>query len=291
MSVTNARLGDIASFVRGITFKPDDVVPESPETVWCMRTKNVQSDLELSDTWSIDANHVKRPDQYLQTGDILVSSANSWNLIGKCCWVPELTRKATLGGFIVALRTEDTAIDRRYLYHWFNSPRVQAIVRSFGRQTTNISNLDIKRCLDLRVPLPSNMEQRRIADLLDWVDALREKRRKSISLLDDLTQSIFLDMFGDAESNPNSLPILPFCELLIESPRNGLSPSKSGKVNASVLTLSAVTGTRFNPHAAKISTFATIRPPVRPSALTTSWFAAETGTSTSWVEDISPPNQ
>ncbi|MEU1546414.1 restriction endonuclease subunit S [Nocardia sp. NPDC005745] len=50
----------------------------------------------------------------------------------------------------------------------------------------------------LQIPVPDLTTQRRITDVLDRVDELREKRRKSIALLDDLTQSIFLDMFGTA---------------------------------------------------------------------------------------------
>lgn len=81
-------LGEVASFIRGITFKPEDVVPVgSSGSVACMRTKNVQSDLDLSDVWGIPEGLVKRSDQYLTAGDLLVSSANSWNLVGKCSWV------------------------------------------------------------------------------------------------------------------------------------------------------------------------------------------------------------
>ena len=90
-AVVTVPLGDVASFIRGITFKPDDVVPVgSNGSVACMRTKNVQSELELSDVWGISDTFVKREDQYLAGGDLLVSSANSWNLVGKCCWVPVL---------------------------------------------------------------------------------------------------------------------------------------------------------------------------------------------------------
>lgn len=197
MSAT-IRLGDVAKFVRGITFKPADVVPaDTPGSVPCMRTKNVQSEIDLSDVWSVDSRFVKRVDQYLQAGDILVSSANSWNLVGKCCWIPESVRGSTFGGFIAALRPDSDLIEPRYLYRWFSSPRTQATVRSFGRQTTNISNLDFARCLSMDVPLPNVAEQRRIAQALDQVDELRAKRRKAIALLDNFAQSLFIDMFGD----------------------------------------------------------------------------------------------
>lgn len=209
MNGTNiAHLGDVASFVRGITFKPDDVVPvRSDGSVACMRTKNIQSDLDLSDVWGIPESFVKREDQYLAPGDVLVSSANSWNLVGKCCWVPELPWRATFGGFISVLRGDRERIEPRYLYHWFASPHIQATVRSFGQQTTNISNLNVERCLRLPIPLPPLPEQRRIADILDKADALRAKRRAALAQLDTLTQSIFLDMFGDPATNPKGWPV------------------------------------------------------------------------------------
>lgn len=203
-----AALGDIAEFIRGITFKPDDVVPSGTSgSVRCMRTKNVQAEIDLSDVWSVDSRFVKRANQYLQAGDLLVSSANSWNLVGKCCWVPEEVSGSTFGGFISALRTNRERVDPRYLYHWFSSDRIQTTVRSFGRQTTNISNLDFTRCLSLSVPLPSLDRQRWVSQVLDSVDALRAKRRTAITLLDDLTQSVFLDMFSDVSPGWITWPV------------------------------------------------------------------------------------
>lgn len=48
-----------------------------------------------------------------------------------------------------------------------------------------------------RVLLPPIEEQRRIAAILDKADELRAKRRAALAHLDTLTQSIFLEMFGD----------------------------------------------------------------------------------------------
>jgi len=196
------QLGDVAAFVRGITFKPDDVVHVgTPGSAACMRTKNVQAELDLSDVWGIPESFVRREDQYLMPGDMLVSSANSWNLVGKCCWVPSLPWRSTFGGFISVLRPNRAMIEPRYLFRWFASDRTQATVRSFGQQTTNISNLNVDRCLKLKIPLPPLPEQRRIAQILDKADALRAKRRAALAQLDTLTKSIFLDMFGDPATN------------------------------------------------------------------------------------------
>jgi type I restriction enzyme S subunit len=210
-AVATAILGDAVAFVRGINFKPEDVVPVgTPGSVACMRTKNVQSELDLSDVWGVSETFVKRDDQYLQLGDVLVSSANSWNLVGKCCWVPELPWRSSFGGFVSVLRADRRKVDPRFLFHWFASSRIQATVRSFGQQTTNISNLNVGRCLKLPLPLPPLPEQRRIAAVLDRAEALRARRRAALAQLDTLTQSIFLDIFGEPVTNPKRWPTVAF---------------------------------------------------------------------------------
>lgn len=201
MSGNMVALGDIAEFVRGINFKPDDVVlVGTPKTVACMRTKNVQSSLDLSDVWAVHESFMRRENQCLQEGDILVSSANSWNLVGKCSWIPALPYRATFGGFVSVLRASSSKLDRRYLYRWFSSEYVQETLRSFGQKTTNISNLNIGRCERLQLPLPPLEEQRRIAAILDQAETLRTQRRQALAHLDTLTQSLFLDMFGDGNT-------------------------------------------------------------------------------------------
>jgi type I restriction enzyme S subunit len=179
-----------------------------------MRTKNVQSELDLSDVWGIGEALVKRDDLYLQSGDVLVSSANSWNLVGKCCWVPELPWFSTFGGFVSLLRADRDKIDPRFLFHWFASDRVQATVRSFGQQTTNISNLNVQRCLKLPLLLPLLPEQRRIVEILDKADSLRAKRRVALTQLDAFTQSVFLEMFGDPKLNRHEWPVRDFGSMI-----------------------------------------------------------------------------
>jgi type I restriction enzyme S subunit len=57
----------------------------------------------------------------------------------------------------------------------------------------------------IKIPLPPLPEQRRIAKVLDRAEALRTKRRATLTQLDTLTQSIFLDLFGNAAKKPGGL--------------------------------------------------------------------------------------
>ena len=201
--MSTVQLGEHATLIRGITFKPvDKCAPEDDGAVVCMRTKNVQATLDQADLIAVPSTLVKSPEKMLSEGDVLVSSANSWNLVGKCCQVRDLQFPSTAGGFISILRPTTEDLDAEYSYRWFSSGEVQATLRSFGNQTTNISNLNHKRTLKLQIPLPPLDEQKRIAGILDAVDALRAKRREALAQLDTLLQSTFLDMFGDPVTNP-----------------------------------------------------------------------------------------
>ncbi|MEO7271143.1 MAG: restriction endonuclease subunit S [Vicinamibacterales bacterium] len=237
----SVHLGEVAEFIRGITFTPEDVVPVgTAKTVACLRTKNVQAELDLSDLWAVDRSFVKRPDQRLQPGDVLVSSANSWNLVGRCCWIPELPWDATFGGFVSVLRPDRERIDPRFLFNWFRSRRVQETVRSFGQSTTNISNLNVRRCLELPLSIPALDEQRRIAQVLDRAEAQRAKRRLALEQIDHLKQAVFLDLFGHPSTNPKGWPIHSVGDLL-ESASYGTSQRAASVGETPVLRMNNIT--------------------------------------------------
>jgi len=87
--------------------------------------------------------------------------------------------------------------DVKYLYHY-----LRQLCLPEGGYDRHFKYL--KRSSIALPPLP---EQLRIAAILDKVDALRAKRRAALAQLDTLTQSIFLDMFGDPSTNPKGWPV------------------------------------------------------------------------------------
>jgi type I restriction enzyme S subunit len=90
-------------------------------------------------------------------------------------------------------------VHAKYLYHWlrWNRPYLERLGN--GATFKEVSKAVVSR---IQIPLPPLPEQRRIAEILDKADMLRAKRRVALAQLDTLTQSVFLDMFGDPATNP-----------------------------------------------------------------------------------------
>jgi type I restriction enzyme S subunit len=108
------------------------------------------------------------------------------------------------GWLVLSPRNQNVSPD--FFYHLLGSDFVYAeFVRRAAGAT--VKNLNIDLVKGVQVPLPPMPEQRRIADLLDRAEALRAKRRAALGQLDALTQSIFLDLFGDPATNPKGWPL------------------------------------------------------------------------------------
>ena len=112
-------------------------------------------------------------------------------------------------------------VDRDYLNHFLrlDSSISFAVTRSVGVNLPRISPLVLST---LPIPLPPLEEQRRIAAILDKAEALRAKRRQALAKLDSLTQSLFLEMFGDPARNPRNWKVHALGELIADGPQNGL---------------------------------------------------------------------
>jgi type I restriction enzyme S subunit len=92
----------------------------------------------------------------------------------------------------------------------------------------------------LEIPVPPISVQQNIANILDCTEALRIKRREAIALLDNLAQSIFLDMFGDPARNPMHWPVNKIGDL-VESARYGTSEKARTQGSLPVLRMNNIT--------------------------------------------------
>ena len=99
-------------------------------------------------------------------------------------------------------------LERRFLCYFLRQPSMVDYANSRAAGA-NLPRLSPSALAGFEIPLPPLVEQRRIAEVLDRAEALRAQRRAALAQLDSLTQSLFLDLFGDPATNPKGWPCKP----------------------------------------------------------------------------------
>lgn len=158
----------------------------------------------------------------LEPGDLLLNEASGSPLeVGKpALWQGEI-EDCAFQNTLLRVRP-GPEIDPRYLLHFF---RYEAATGAFARGSRGVGIRHLGRAAlsEWSVPICSIDEQRRIAAILDQVDALRFKRRRVIAQLDALASSIFTEMFGDPVENERGWDVVDLRDVVTKID-NGTSP-------------------------------------------------------------------
>ncbi|HOE43356.1 MAG TPA: restriction endonuclease subunit S, partial [Rhodoferax sp.] len=172
-------LGEVIDIVRGITFPATQKTREAaPGRIACLRTTNVQQTIEWEDLLFVDRSFMGRADQLIQHHDIVMSMANSRELVGKVALIDQIPHaEATFGGFLGVLRPRK--IDPLYAMAVLRTPYARSLLIDSSSQTTNIANVSLAKLRPLPFPLPPEAEQSRIVtrveELMRLCDALEAK--------------------------------------------------------------------------------------------------------------------
>jgi len=150
--------------------------------------------------------------QIVQPGDVLLSRIvphirRAW-IVGH-----DRGRRIIASGEWIVFRGDD--VEPRYLRHVLVSdPFHTEFMRTVSGVGGSLLRARPAYVAKIKIPLPSLPEQRRIAEILDKGDELRAMRRAALAKLDTLTQSIFLDMFGDSTTILHKWPTSTLGSLL-----------------------------------------------------------------------------
>jgi len=90
-------------------------------------------------------------------------------------------------------------LDIDYLFYCISYNKSK--IKELGRGAT-FKELNTQSISRFKIPLPPLATQKKIADILDTADEHRQKTKALLDKYEQLTQSIFLDMFGDPVTNP-----------------------------------------------------------------------------------------
>ncbi|MET3650306.1 restriction endonuclease subunit S [Dyella japonica] len=206
MSVASvAKIGDLCEQLRGVTYSKDDVVMlPRPGFKPVLRANNITDNgLTFDDLVFVPQARVGIR-QFIKKHDVVIAaSSGSIEVVGKAARALE-DFDGGFGAFCKVLRP-NKKVDPGYFSHFFQTKSYRQRISQLAAGA-NINNLRNEHLTELEIFLPPLSEQRRIAAILDKADALRVKRREAIAKLDQLLQSVFLDMFGDPVTNPMGWP-------------------------------------------------------------------------------------
>ena len=112
---------------------------------------------------------------------------------------------------LVPLRCDESKVLPSYLAHFLRSATFLAFATNVVAGA-KMPRMVMSEFWSYPVPLPPLEQQRRITAILDQAETLRTQRRTALALLDSLTQSLFLDMFGDPVANPKGWSMSPLAD-------------------------------------------------------------------------------
>jgi len=218
-------LGEAMDIVRGITFPASEKTKEAaPGRIACLRTANVQNEIEWDDLLFVDRSFMVREEQLVQPGDIVMSMANSRELVGKVALIEHVPHaEASFGGFLGVLRP--WLSNPRYAMAFLRTRHARDTLIDSSSQTTNIANISLAKLRPLAFPVPPLAEQSRIVtrveELMQLCDALEaqgqleaEQHARLVStLFDSLLQSDTPEALAD-----NWQRIATHFDLLLDRP-------------------------------------------------------------------------
>jgi type I restriction enzyme S subunit len=187
----------------------------------------------------------------VEPGDLIVSCSGT---LDRVAIVPPSAKPGIINQALLRIRPKSDLVFPRFFKMLLETPELQSrlFASAGGSAIKNVKPLDEIRIVKFK--LPPLAEQWRIAELLDRAEASRANRRAALTQLDSLTQSLFLDLFGDAGENGRGWPVRAVAEYVAEFQGGKSIDSESGDnviTRNRVLKVSAVTGMKFLAHESK----------------------------------------
>lgn len=209
MAIREVKLGKVAT-VKGGKRLPKGInliTKPNPHPYIRVRDLNGKKTLELDGSFEfVDDETQKAISRYIVTGgDIVLSIVGT---IGLVSVVGDSLNEANLTENCVKL-TSLSGIDRDYLYYYLKSSYGQ---QEIARGTVGAvqAKLPIKNIQDISIPLPDEVTQRKIADILSSLDAKIEVNQRINDNLQQQAFSVFDNLIANAENNDYTVSAYAF---------------------------------------------------------------------------------
>ena len=235
--------GEVGIFVRGLSYKKNDVTTDESSTL-VIRSNNIIQD------GSVDCNNglqfvTKLPsdEQLLRKGDITICLANgSSNLVGKSAFFDgDYIGKSTVGAFCGIYRSSSPIT--KYLVQTEMYKNSINLIKQGGDGA--LANLYGKDILGLKFKFPTLAEQQKITDCLSTMDNLISAQGKKVDTLKEKKRGMMQQMFPQKGEISPRLRFPGFTEAWEEKLFSDVftrCTDKNAEDNKNVLTISAQYG-------------------------------------------------
>lgn len=179
------RLGDIATYVNGYAFKPED---RGSEGLPIIRIQDLTGNAYNLGFYSGD--YPKKVE--INDGDVLISWSAS---LGVYIWN---RGKALLNQHIFKVVFDKINVDKQYFVFAIRYNLKVLELKTHGATMKHIVKKDFD---NIMIPFPAFEKQVEIADILSRMSRIIEYRQRQLEKLDDLIKARFVEMFGDPKLN------------------------------------------------------------------------------------------
>ncbi|EAH9952244.1 restriction endonuclease subunit S [Campylobacter lari] len=205
------RLGDIGFFIRGVSYKKEQLLSTKNEnSVYLLRANNIQNELNLDELQIIPKELVV--DKIIQNNDILFAmSSGSKHIVGKNILLNNLN-DFTFGAFCGLFRIINLNICHKFIAYYLRSDSYKNYIFNISKGS-NINNLRFIDLEKFQIPLPPLQEQERIVGILDEsfakIDESIKILEQDLLNLDELMQSALQKAFNPLKDNAKENYKLP----------------------------------------------------------------------------------
>ena len=175
------KLGEVATFINGYAFKPQDWSTEGKEIIRIQNLTKTSKEINYY-SGKIDKKYI------VETGDILISWSGT---IGVFQWYG---KTAVLNQHIFKVVFDKLDLDRSYFKYVVEKGLQDALKNTHG---STMKHLTKKYFDNIVVSYTSFKEQQRISSKLDLLSNLILMRQEQLEELNLLVKSRFNEMFGD----------------------------------------------------------------------------------------------
>ncbi len=197
------KLGEVATFINGYAFKPQDWSSEGKEIIRIQNLTKTSTEINYY-SGTIDKKYI------VEAGDILISWSGT---LGVFQW---RGRSAVLNQHIFKVVFDKIDIDKSYFKYVVEKGLQDAVKHTHG---STMKHLTKKYFDNIIVPYTNLGEQQRIASELDLLSKLILRRQEQLEELNLLVKSRFNEMFGDVILNEKEWKVSKWNEIL--TIRNG----------------------------------------------------------------------